>query len=277
VLAVIGSGEAFGEKFDKAVLCEIGLSRSRPYNEAKGLGGKAGELNIPPRKKCFYLSREQYIAVAPTIFRCLQKLTNERVLRWQTGPHNNNPFLIPAPRHFFAKRHKKLFIRETFRSFPIGTRYAVSLQDEYLLSDIFWGEINLNANLKWQLRGLGRFIDKRLSLYRGGGYKGRKSFFALMGVKDIERTLGENKYLKRHLLVEMMKKYLPKGRKNEFWEGLCNLIGWDGEDVKEHKLANSVYPNPELRLNGLQLRVTTGLDVGKNHIVFEVLPSRQEF
>lgn len=275
VMAVVGPSQAFGRKFKEAVLCEIGIGASRPYHEARkpnSLREEKEPINIPRRRKWFSLSQEQYLAVAPALFQCLQRLTNDKVFRWKTGPHNNNPFFIRSPNNFFAIRNKKLHSKEVFRNFPIGTRYAVSVADKYLLSDIFWADLKLR---EWQLRKLARFVDKLLSPYRNGGYKRRKSFSKLERTKDVQRIFSTNKYLSKYLLVEMINKYLPRGVKNVFWQDLCDLIKWDCEELlEEHKLVASIYPNPELRLGGINFRITTGLERKKDHIVFEVFPSR---
>lgn len=275
IIAIVGPSQAFGRKFEEAVLCEIGIGASRPYHEARKPNGTRKErepINIPARRKWFSLSQEQYLAVAPVLFRCLQELTNHKVSRWKTGHHNNNPFFIRSPRNYFSIRNKKLIRKETFRNFPIGTRYAVSIADKCLLSDIFWADLK---SREWQLRKLAKFVDKRLSPYRNGGYKKRKSFSKLEGVKDIQRSFSTNKYLSKYLLVEMMNKYLPRGVNNAFWRELCDLVEWDGEELsEEHKLAASAHPDPELRLGGIQFRITTGLDRKKDHIVLEVFPSR---
>lgn len=274
VIAVIGPSEAFGRKFEEAVLCEIGIGASRPYHEARKPNGTRKErepINIPARRKWFNLSREQYLAVAPALFQCLQELTDRKVFSWKTGHHNNNPFFIRSPNNFFTIRNKKLVSKKVFRDFPIGTRYAVSTADKCLLSDIFWADLKLRER---QLRKLARFIDKRLSPYRNGGHKRRKSFSKLEGAKDIQKIFSTSKYLSKYLLVEMINKYLPRGDKNVFWRELCCLIEWDGEELtEEHKLAASAYPNPELRLEGIQFRITAGLEREKDHIVLEVFPS----
>lgn len=256
VIAVIGPSEAFGKKFDEAVLCEIGIGKSRPYHAAKK------QYRIPKRRKWFSLTEEQYRQAAPIVFSILQEMTNQAVLGWKKSFFNNDPWYVPARRSFFLKRWKKVKTSEKAYAILRGTRYAVSLADRHFLSDLFYAELETNQR---RLSGLRRYLDKRLSIVPRRKRNGRPKAFV-----DVEAAL-DKKYLSRYLAIEVLKRFVPWHR---FFDELCALVGWNGKDATpEHKLIAAVLPPPELRLNGIQIRVTTGLDQKKDHIVFEVFPN----
>src|SRR3989344_9639765 len=56
-IAVVGSGEYRGTKYDEAVLLEIGMQRGRPYAPAENSCGerKSDRVRVPRRRKWFAL------------------------------------------------------------------------------------------------------------------------------------------------------------------------------------------------------------------------------
>lgn len=265
VLAVIGPGEAFGKKFEEALLCEVGIGKSRPYHMANKprqsrTGGESAK--VMPRRKWFYLSDKQYQQLAPIVFSVLQETTNQAVRGWKKSFFNNNPWYVPARRSFFLKRWKKVKTSEKAYAILRGTRYAVSLADRHFLSDIFSAELETNQQ---RLSGLRRYLDKRLSIVARRKRNGRPKAFV-----DVEAAL-DKKYLSRYLAIEVLRRFVPWHR---FFDELCALVGWNGKDATpEHKLIAAALPRSEQRLNEIQIRVTTGLDQKKDHIVFEVFPN----
>jgi len=253
LLAVIGPANGY----HRAVLLEIGIGPSRPYHDGRLPSGKW----IQRRRKLFSVSTEQYLAVAPYIFAFLRDETLRRIAGWKCGLQN--PFLIPVKRVWWSHHRKKLFEYTTFEPQPRGARFAVSKKDGVLLSDIFWAE---QQCVQKKLEGLARFIDKRLKRYRLNG--GCRNFLKSKGVGDVKNAMHSG-YLSRHLLVSMLD-FLPNKRRNIFFAEIAALIGWNGRKTKEQELIESILPEPAARVNGLQLRVITGLEEGKDHIVLEV-------
>lgn len=265
VIAVIGPGEAFGEKFNEALLCEIGIGQSRPYHEAKTprkLRRHGESISISARRKWFYLSDEQYQQAAPITFSVLQEMTNHVVLGWKKGIFGDDPWWIVAEESFFLKSRKKTKVREKSYAFPKGTRYVVSLEDRPFLFDVFSAELETNRG---RLECLWRYIDKRLSGIPPRKKKGRPKAFA-----DVDKAL-DKKYLHRYFKLEVVRRFSS----HRFFDALCASIDWNGDDVDtdEHRLIEAALPDLSSRLNGIRLTVTTGLDRKKDHIVFEVLPS----
>ncbi len=281
IIAVIGPGEFQGRHFEETVLCEIGLGQSRPYHEARKPEEKTF---IQYRRKWFSLSEEQYLIIAPQIFRLLQELTDKRVNNWKCGPKSENPFRIRVPRNFWYRHGKTLFQNSSWKPALRGARFAVSLADKWLFNDIFWAELNINFCLKRHLIGFARFIDLYLSVYKKNLRKNDLSrrFLKLKKVQEINTIIHSSSLSKSpYLLIELLG-HLPGRENNRLWPYISSqLIPWDGRETRERIIASRVLPDPELRLGKIQLRIETGLD-GRNkyqrmpkkrdHIVFEVYP-----
>lgn len=287
IIAVVGPGKFLGMDFKKALLCEIGLGKSRPYHEAKRPGG---EKFIQKRRRWFSLTEEQYLIIAPEIFKLLQGLADNRIDNWKCGPNSDNPFRIRVPRSFWSRHEKTLFQTLSWKPLPRGARFAVSLSDEFdefLLKDIFWAELNLNSGLQGHLKGLARFIDLYLSVYKDkigkNGFSRR--FPKLKRVQQIREMIYSSSLSgSPYLLIEMLN-YLPQKESNCLWPYITtHLIPFGGEETKERKLSTQAITGPESRLKGIQLRIKTGLD-GRNlyqktpkerdHVVFEIFSSVQ--
>ena len=266
VIAIIGPGEFQGKFYAEAVLCEIGISASRPYHKAeKPLGNlKIGETaKIRHRFKWFSLTEEQYLAVAPILFLVLQKITNERVAMQKHGFFSDDPFMIPVSNVYFSRSKKKLIKSVSKKMVPRGIKFAVSLKDQQIFRDVFWSELN-SPLTRFRLAKKGRFLDLYLSWSSRGKHKDEEAVF-----KRREGNVWEClSNLPSHLLGELPACMPEKRNGNKRY--IAGLIGANGETF-EKKLANSALPNPETRLNGISVRITTGI-TGRDHIVFEVLP-----
>ncbi len=286
IIAIIGPGEFYGRRYEETVLCEIGLGRSRPYHSAR-----KSKRWIEKRRKWFSLTEEQYLVVAPIVFDILQKFADEyekrREMRRKEIGRENQPYLIPVVNNryfnyckFRGVQKRKNLILKQFIFMPAieRARFAICVKDELFLRDIYFAELNQNDELRWRLKGFIRFVDKSLSRYKKGF---SRSFDKLGGVKDIERCILRSSLSRSpYLMVEALK-YLNKGAKNPLYPYYVEcLIPWDGEPTRERQLADSALPKVVLRLGGIKLRVTTGLNgenkykiASRDHIVFEVSPS----
>lgn len=282
VLAVIGPGIGTPLKrfFERALLLEMGLGVSRPYHESKT--GKRvkqeGPKGIPERRKWFHLTAEQYTQVASIIFSCLQEITNQKVANWKCN--HENPFFIPTSHHYFSRHQKTLFTEEGYKPWPRGTRFAVSLEDRFLLSDIYWAEKH-NPDLRRRLKGLAKFIDLRLNFSGTKKTKSRprKEFRELKRFVQVAGMLEKRNLPARHIVDLLDFLPLKNGHSRSlYYYEISNLLGYTGEELREEKFVHQVLANPRQRLNGIKLRITTGLSC-RDHIVFEIstnLPAGEE-
>jgi len=278
VLAVIGPGTGTPLKrfYKRALLLEVGLGTGRPYHEAKSPFEKTPSgkpKNIPKRHKWFHLTAEQYIQIAPIIFSRLQEITDQKVANWKCN--HENPFFIPITRHYFSRRKKTLFIENSYKPCQRGARFAVSLEDRFLLSDIYWAEKH-NPDLRRRLKGLANFIDLRLNFSSSAKKtKGppRKEFRTLKRFIQVAEMLAKRNLPARHI-VDLLD-FLPlknDGSRSAYYYEISRLLGYAGEELREEKFIRQVLANPHLRLNGIKLRITTGLS-HRDHIVFEISAS----
>ena len=280
IIAVLGPGDFNGQHFNQALLCEIGLVKSRPYHRANRPATKNSQGQyLSKRRKWFSLNKSQYLLAAPIIFSLLRQLTNKAVS--QRKANIDNPFYLPTSRHYFSRYHNTLFKSVSFQPQLQGSRFSICLEDEFFVRDIYWADLN-NPATKNRLKGMAKFIDLYLSSYKKGF---RRRFLKLKKVKKVQMFLyrrGQSIYWPRHHEIEMLS-HLPSGKRNPLWSHLTSdLIHWDGEKTRERCLAEAAPANPESRLGQIRLIVTTSLN-GQNkyrivpkfrdHIVFEVFPS----
>jgi len=273
VFAVIGPGTGTPLKrfFKRALLLEVGIGVSRPYHESNtGRKAKKGvPKSIPRRRKWFHLTTEQYVQVAPIIFPHLQEITNQKVANWKCN--HEKPFFIPTSRHYFSRRQKTLFTEEGHKTWPRGTRFAVSLEDRFLLSDIYWAEKH-NPDLRRRLKGLAKFIDLRLNFSGTKKPKSRprKEFRELKRFVQVAGILEKRNLPARHIVDLLDFLPLKNGRSRSlYYHEISNLLGYTGEELREEKFVRQVLANPRQRLNSIELRITTGLSC-RDHIVFEI-------
>lgn len=162
LLVVIGPGRAWDYDYPRAILCEIGLHRTRPYRQAYAIGSGADRMNtrqrpvvIPKRTKKFFLTNEQYLRVAPAIFAALQDWADLCVAPWK-----NRTFALPRQRLYYLRKGRWIHESVTIREWKRGIRVHVSALDELLLADFYAAEAQLNIQRQdWRVS-----IAKRLGM-----------------------------------------------------------------------------------------------------------------
>jgi hypothetical protein len=273
VFAIIGPSYGFGRHWDEVLLTEIGISRTRPYNEARGLARQLEQSNIHERRKWFSLSQQQYQLVAPIIFKMMDVRAERIISFWKTGSIENG-FRIRTRSSWWSNHRKKLSFKSLYYAVPRGIRFNVSLKDEFFVRDVFWAEMNLNKRIKNQINGLAGFISKRLNWYnKKGNYYGKRDVVDLIGYQEVKECI-QNCYLNRfsHLRVELAKKLKQDRRIISFFPRLADIFQWYGEETEESRLASSASQIPFLaeRLGEIQILVTTDLSKKHDFITFEV-------
>jgi hypothetical protein len=270
IIAIIGPGQARDYHFSEAVLDEISIGESRPYHQAKlplKMRRDGESPNITYRRRDFSLTSEQYLLVAPTVFRILQELADQRVGSRECGPWNS--YQVHSPVSHYSRKGRRLSEWVGKRSVLGASGFAVSV-DSLFLPDIYQAELNFNIFLRRFLDGLAKFTDLCLE-HRRKDWRGKKNFWDLKKVSKVMNII-KRKKLPLYLLVELMG-YLPGGQKNKFWQDLGNFFGWGGDQTPEREISCLALPDPKSRVGDVQIRVTTGLEAAKDHIVVEVLHS----
>lgn len=188
VISIVGPTE--NKKFKKAVLLEVGISRTRPYHNT---------LFLTARKKKFNLSVRQYSAIRGAIFNIIKNCAEERICRWE------NPMRTIRTKTCYLQRGRKKFTeRNRFKACPVGARFSISLKDEFLLNDFKKGELD-NPLIAGKLEKLTRFFD--LCLNHGKYVKDEyslKQLRAMMkasngGVSSVASVLEDGKLMPHYL------------------------------------------------------------------------------
>ncbi len=274
VISILGPGilnkQGRQKAFPKALLTEIGVSATRPYHRSKGISWQSGQPKIPQRKNWFQLTKEQYLLIAPILFKLIQILAEKRVAGWK-----NKKFWLETNNNFY--KIGKLESSINFKEWTKGARFSFNKKDELLLSDLYWAE-NQNPQVILWIEKLPKFISKRLSVYQYPKYKGKKPFSKLKGAQDIlERT-----YLKKllpHLQYKVIEN-ISHGKNNPFYHDLQTLLNLTNYKQIEEKLIQKAEKlnNPEQRTQEIVLKIISGFENHKrDYIVFEVFPEIDDF
>jgi len=272
ILAVIGPTDSsddqkfrpdqiMDEDFKQAILLEIGLGSNRPYKRIKN---KKDHIEITKRRKWFCLTKKQYKLIAPHIFSFILKNSLRKIRTWKRKGYTR----ISGPKSRWVMKKKLNW--ELWKDRPKGTRFSVSLKDNFVLRDVFWTELN-NKQIIFSLEGLANSIDMTMRIRRyKKNYKGKRLFQKLKGARDI---LEDTKEIHIRLKNELLEKFI--GRNYLFYNQLRNLFELPKE-VPESKIAKKAerLPNPKERTGNIQLRITKngGLRKDRDYIVFEVSP-----
>lgn len=289
VIAVVGPGvcSLSGEAFNQALLLEVGMGHTRPY----GCGGAGGTKRIRPkmvqrRHKWFSLTEDQYLGVMPLLFQLIQKVTDERMERWRLG---SRWWTIPVKKAYWKRQ------RPRPATYSRGVRFSASFSDRYLVSDLLWQGFN-NLSVQQRLRQLATSINKLLSRYQ---IRNRRRPFTFQNFLELSKVKALNHILSYQTvasfppsyIVEALN-YLPSGSRHYFWDELGQFVAriFSRLAIQEilvpgsrhrrlettwSQLATSVLPDPTSRLQGLSLRVISGLkgrDTGES-LLFDVFHS----
>lgn len=257
VLSVIGPSRGFGKEFEEALLMEVGMARARPYRHARGTGWRRGEKTVMSRRKWFSPTPEQYRALAPLLFKTLQEKTDKVAGRWKTTQH-----FLPFTHQYWIKKEQRMEERPTVYWYTKGVNFSASTKDTLFLADIYHAELVQNWTLSGYIDGIARYIGWTFKFLRGQDEYAREV---------IKKHVEKKKILGPHHHHELLRNF-AKARDKENRQKLIEILGLNGTPP-EQQLAASVLPKAEKRIGQIQLRVVKSLDAGKDHIVFEVIPS----
>lgn len=255
IIAIIGQGECplgHSKKVERALLCEVGFWRSRPY--------KRGRYGAMRRKKFFCLSPIQYSLVGYLIWATLAEIAEETASKWKS-----RTFWLPTPNCYYKRSTGEHRVVTKHQEQPRGVRFSFDLRDEFLISDLHWAEFNLNHQIKGSLRGLANKIKMCLSSYPTDG-RSPQQFCRLKRAQPVIEALGGS-ILPPHLTAEMFVRYL--GIDHPHIEHLSDIALWDRKLSIAHKRAAKILPNVEGRIKDLQLRINHEKN---GHLVIEIYP-----
>jgi hypothetical protein len=266
---VDGMVVSIARDFEKVILAELGLGRARPYHEAMRIGRRHGEsYEVAGRHKWFVLNPEQYQNIAPGVFDMLRKIAFTKATNRKWGEHScfGRPYSYSFLRkNWSGRKGKFISLDSSFRDAEHGTRFSVSIKDEYFLRDIFWAEKYLNPAYDKRVITFSTLLN---AVVNGCGGD----------IKLIQEALAIPHGLLKHSLREVIIRLREK-KHNRYWKTIAKMIGWENPETEtaEQRLIRSVLPNPRDRFGDINLRITRGLDDGRDYISFNVFPSDFSF
>lgn len=264
IIGVIGPSPEYKE----AILLEVGYRRNRPYHQAKGFNQKQfGNSNIPFRFKKFSTSKEQYLLVAPIIFKHISEIALAGVLHWK----NHYTSIEIDTDHFTCRGknlHKKVWVREYYR----GIIFSVNLNDQFLSADILWAHLRGEKTLS-MLRGKGCYIDKGINTF----FEKNAFRFPFSNSETARHIRNETVSILHPILRKKLIAFLPEGRKTKLFPELLDILELD-QWSPEEEILKKILPRPLARTQDIQVRITRGpAGLGQeegpeNILTFEVLP-----
>lgn len=236
IIAVLGPAEKEGEIiFKEAVLLEIGIGRTRPYARTKIAQNDA-------RKKIFFLTKEQYLAIRPALFWIFLSSSADRMKNWKkltVGVKKKKVYFSNRGRYCSKEKMKKnVLIVEGWEMESLkGVRFSVSKRDEYLLSDIFNLELKKNPSIERKLKGISgmiyyslkRYVDK----FRSPSELNSRVKFDSSGINAVVETLKNSNPLPHHLQYILSYK---KMKKKELFLSIASYVLGEDRWVLEREV-----------------------------------------
>lgn len=263
VIAIVGAGRFEQMDFEKAVLCLINVGGNRPDRKKRRPCLRNYGLEKIGQRKWFSMSQEQYLAVAPILFRELLRYATARIRNWK------NPLAYSKVK----VKMRGVEIKMNFSPKNRGFCFAVSSKERYLMQDLCLAEMYLNEKAKKLIDGLAFSIKGRLQPYLRER-PATKDMWRLKSLAPIKSALLRHAVSRGHLLIEMMRRHFTP--QYPYWDDLIQVLGWNGtEESERKKLASMALPDPKRRLGDIQLRIVKIRQrawKGDKKIVFMVHP-----
>lgn len=264
-IAIIGPCSN-GALHEEALLCEIGLGKSRPYREGWHIVDGVRRC-IPPRYSApFPIPR--YELIGRELFLLMQTLVDERVSQWKTMG-----FYLPHSKNHLS-RHQKAYLRSVqYKPVIRGVRFSVPIESQ-IAQDLAWAELFANSALTESLSGFARYIDLTLTHHyvHRKQWKGRTFFRDLTHVQECVDQIKKRRLKVRHL--ERLFELYPGGKTSPFLPHLKYLFGINGEYSPERMLANAATAGVQERVKGLTVEITR-VEPRHGYLVVEIFPSPQ--
>lgn len=251
---------------EEALLCEIGLGKSRPYRE--GWHTKEGVRTYIAKRREVPLAIPNYESIGRRLLLLLQEFVDERVSEWKSLG-----FYLPHTKNHMSRRQKTYLRSVKYKPVVRGVRFSVPIESE-IARDLAWAELYENKDLVDSLSGLARYIDLTLTHHyvRRKQWRGKTFFRNLVHVKECVAQIQERKLKARHL--ERLFDLYPGGAKSSFLPHLKYLFGINGARSPERMLADRASAGVHERVKGLKVEVIS-LNTHHGYLVAEIFPSRE--
>lgn len=251
VIAVIGPGTglpgtpAAGQSFDKALLCEIGISRGRPYAASFRWDKNSGtKRSATHRRKWFQISPADYKkALGAILFHYLQFLADVRIEKWKDPV----TYVRVPTAQLHRLSNEVVEGRGQWSRIEKGARFTVSAADSELVTDLY-AYVLADRQLEESVVGLTNLMDLQLDRYRGGFtyFKRLKAAANLRDVLDLSP-------LPRILKMEAISR-LPDRTRRMFGSHLAALLHWNGKTPPLLERARNSQ-DFHARINGSRFRL----------------------
>ncbi len=265
-IAIIGPADIDGKHYTHALLCEIGLGRTRPYQPCRP-SWLNGEL-VSARRPMGVLTDTQYKRVGELVFSMVQEIVDTKVKQWKSAHR-----FLPITQTYFSRKQRCFLSRVAFKPFIRGIRFSFPLISQFG-SDVCHAELFGNHTLQESLKGLARFIDLMLTHHyiRRHSWKGRRPFTKLKWVQMCDAQVEARRLPRRH--IERLLEACPGGKRNRFYPYLAFLWNVNGKRTLEWRLASRVLPGCRERTRGIQLSIVRVVKK-RGYLVAEIFPSQE--
>lgn len=262
VIAIVGPGNYAGNGIiaEKAVLAEVGIGPTRPYNDARPFGKW-----IQRRDSDFALRHPLPLSLREEVFSTVKVLAEKKLRRIK----NLTWTILKKETHFSKQQRKMIDWGLSIREYPKGVRFSIKSSDQ-LLPEIFNFELAHNPLISFQLRKMARLIDMCLNKYRKTHYSDKEMQNMLRSptsrIKAVADIL-ENKKLFPHHYSFLLNCGLVK-KPDLLLQIITHLNLCSSQDIENATVAiqTSVMRDPL----GLQIRTIPENHKKRDFVVFEV-------
>jgi hypothetical protein len=266
-LAVIGPYYDAVTCLDEAVLLEVGLRRGKPYRKGESpkhswVNGRP--INLPGRNDSLKLTPEQYMAVAPYFLESLNDYATERILFQIHGWHDSRWVKIYVGSH--KNKFTGVYSDYKWYQIPPSVRFAVSVKDEFLLSDFYWAELYGRDNIQQSISKRIQHMQRNLGRYT---LRGRKNWPKdWMNKPGFAKAINILKSFPQYLQVYIWKEHFKLN--HYFHYEIMEKIGYQGYSPWEEEIVEKVLPNPKERVGKYSIRVVRRTE---KYVVFDFFPA----
>ena len=265
IIAVIGQGEFSGQRFERALLCEIGLGGKVPYQRLQILN----EPDILRRRKVFSFDESQYRAASPAVFNLLQDLVNARAKKL-----NHLSRFVLSSRHWLSRRSKNPLVTEAVVSACKGIRFSVDCRDVFLLADLYWAVFRKYAQ---RVQWVAKTIYYTARNFRWDLNRNFRTSVEFLWIQEFLETKLPLRFLRIAALEA-----LPGGKANPCFPYVAETLGWDGLPTKEQEICLSALSDSLPRVGKAEITIAPGLKEeerrrklkARRYVIFRIFPSK---